>query len=176
MKVREGIGELRFTEAEINRMESIARSRGEADYLLLRLWGRRGLRVSESLGLHKRDLRDKGVWITQKGGDIVLKILPPQLYEEMGKYSAKMKPDDLLFSINRRTALNWSQQIAKEADIENWERAHPHRWRHFFGTFQARRTGRDPWKVKSLMGHKDLRPTAVYVDNLSPEEELEELS
>ena len=176
MKVREGIGELKFTEAQIVKMETVAKARGMDQYLLLRLWGRRGLRVSESLGLRRKDVRDKGVWIAQKGGEIVLKILPPEIYEELGKYASHLKADEQLFPIGRRTALNWARQIAHESGIENWERAHPHRWRHFFGTFQARRTGRDPWKVKSLMGHKDLRATSVYVDNLSPEEELQELS
>jgi hypothetical protein len=30
--------------------------------------------------------------------------------------------------------------------------------------------GRDPWKLQSLMGHRDLRATVVYVKRLSLEE------
>lgn len=133
VKVTEdGKGEVRFTQQQIEKVEEAAKARGYDAYLLLRLWGRRGLRVSETLRIVKGDVRDKGVWVWQKGGERVLKILPPEVYEELSKYCAKMKDTQPLFTITRMTAYNWSKSIAKDAGLDNWERVHPHRWRHFF--------------------------------------------
>lgn len=176
MKVREGIGELSLSSQNIEDTERFAKTSSLRDYFLLALMGRRGLRISETLQVTKERLQNGGVLVRVKGGEMVLKILPPELYKALLDYSERLPKTEQLIPIGRRQAYNLCQKYAKLAGIEQWQRAHPHRWRHYFGTFYARKTGRDPWKVKSLMGHKDLRATAIYVDNLSPEEELAELS
>lgn len=175
MKVSHGQSEVSFSEHDIERMEKIARAVDIRDYFLLALMGRRGLRVSETLLVTPETLQNGGVNIRVKGGEVTLKMLPPSLYAELLTYSKGFNPKQQLIPIQRRQAYNLCQDYAQRAGIRNWERAHPHRWRHFFGTFYAKKTGRDPWKLRSLMGHKDLRATAVYVENLSPEEELAEL-
>jgi integrase len=176
MKVRGGLGELSLTTENIETMERFARAQNLRDYFLLALMGRRGLRISETLQVTRERLQNGGVLVMVKGGEMMLKILPPTLYQEMLDYSKPLPKMEQLIPVGRRQAYNLCQKYAKLAGIEQWQRAHPHRWRHYFGTFYARKTGRDPWKVKSLMGHKDLRATAIYVDNLSPEEELAELT
>jgi hypothetical protein len=162
MKVREGVGEVKFTGAEIDKMEAVARGRDEESYLLLRLWGRRGLRVTETLKITKSDVRDKGVWISQKGGERVLKILPPEVYGELSSYASKLKVPRV-FPISRMTAYNLSQSIAKEAGIDRWERVHPHRWRHFFrnlpGSKDRQRPleGKKPHGPQGSPGNSDIR-------------------
>ena len=176
MKVHDGLAELSFTSEQIEKMEALALKENQRDYFLLALMGRRGLRVSEVLQVTPEKIQQGGVLVKVKGGSIVLRMLAPPLYKALSEYAHGLPKFDQLIPVGRRQAYNLCLKYAKEAGVQNWQRAHPHRWRHYFGTYQARRTGRDPWKVKSLMGHKDLRATAPYVDNLSPEEELQELS
>lgn len=172
---KDGVGEITPKLEQLEKIEAIAKSNSLRDYFLIALMSRRGLRVSEALQSNKERLQEGGLLLTVKGGVQVLKILPSHLYQEMVEYSKDFPKHELIIPIGRRQAYNLSIKYAKLAGIENWQRIHPHRFRHYFGTFHARRTGRDPWKVSSLMGHKDLRATKVYVEELSPEEQAEEL-
>ncbi len=167
----DGLGEISFSEQQVEAMEWFAKQVSMRDYFFLALLGRRGLRISESLQVTRERLQNNGVLVRVKGGRTVLKVLPSYLYKELVDYSEPLPKIEQIVPIGRRQGYNICLKYAKMAGVENWKRAHPHRWRAYFGTHHARRTGRDPWKVKSLMGHKDLRSTAIYVDDLSPEEE-----
>jgi len=176
VKVLAGVGEITPKVDALSRMEAIAKAECLRDYFLIALMARRGLRVSEALQVTPDRIHDQGVTVRVKGGETVLKILPPNLYSELKEYADTLPKTLQVIPLGRRQAYNLCLKYAKLAGIENWQRIHPHRLRHYFGTYQAKRTGRDPWKVRSLMGHKDLRSTAPYVDYLSPEDELAELS
>ena len=199
MRVREGAGELVLTVENVDLMEALARRESMRDYFLIALMSRRGLRVGTITGskgrttyvrkktgekvtvdvnlpgIRKSDLKADGLLVHEKGHLIRTVALPKQLLEELKENTTSFKPNELLIPITRRQAFNICLKYAKLAGIENWERMHPHRLRHFFGTYMARKLGRDPWKLKSLMGHKDLRMTMIYVENLSVEEEKEVL-
>jgi integrase len=175
MKVLRGIGEITPKSEQLDKIEAVAKSNSMRDYFLIALMGRRGLRVSEALQANRERLQDRGLLLTQKGGIQVNKVLPSSLYAELVEYSKDFPKYELIIPVTRRQAYNLCLKYAKLAGMDNWQRIHPHRFRHYFGTFHARRTGRDPWKVSSLMGHKDLRATKVYVEELSPEEQAEEL-
>ncbi|TMH96665.1 hypothetical protein E6H37_02170 [Candidatus Bathyarchaeota archaeon] len=82
----------------------------------------------------------------------------------------KVQKGERIISLTEQHGTNILRKYARLAGVPDWDRLHNHRQRAYFGTFWARKTGRDPWKVQSLMGHKDLRATAVYVEELSLEE------
>src|SRR6266571_2673614 len=84
--------------------------------------------------------------------------------------ASKARKGERIIPITEQHSTNILRKYAKLAGVPNWDRLHNHRQRAYFGTFWARKTGRDYWKVQSLMGHKDLRATAVYVEELSLEE------
>jgi len=86
------------------------------------------------------------------------------------KLASKAQMGERIISLSEQHGTNILRKYAKLAGVPDWDRLHNHRQRAYFGTFWARKTGRDPWKVQSLMGHKDLRATAVYVEELSLEE------
>ena len=126
-------------------------------------------------GIRKEDVTPDGVSVVWKGGERNFRYLPSKLARELFAYASKLHKGQKIVGFTRQRGYQLCQEYAKQAGIKDWKRVHPHRFRHYFGTFHARRTGRDPWKVSSLMGHKDLRATRVYVEELSPEEEKAEL-
>ena len=126
-------------------------------------------------GIRREDVTPEGVSVIWKGGEKTFKYLPHELAHQLFAYASGLKKGAKVVSFTRQRGYQICQEYAKRAGIRDWKRVHPHRFRHYFGTFHARRTGRDPWKVSSLMGHKDLRATRVYVEELSPEEEKAEL-
>lgn len=128
-----------------------------------------------SRGIRKEDVTPEGVSVIWKGGERNFRYLPNDLATELYAYASTLRKNGKVVGFTRQRGYQLCQEYAKRAGISDWKRVHPHRFRHYFGTFHARRTGRDPWKVSSLMGHKDLRATRVYVEELSPEEEKAEL-
>ena len=128
-----------------------------------------------SRGIRKEDVTPEGVSVIWKGGERNFRYLPNDLAKELFAYASTLHKGQKVVAFTRQRGYQLCQEYARRAGIRDWKRVHPHRFRHYFGTFHARRTGRDPWKVSSLMGHKDLRATRVYVEELSPEEEMAEL-
>ena len=126
-------------------------------------------------GIRKEDVTSEGVSVVWKGGEKNFRYLPNDLAKELYTFASSLRKNQKVVGFTRQRGYQLCQEYAKRAGISDWKRVHPHRFRHYFGTFPARRTGRDPWKVSSLMGHKDLRATRVYVEELSPEEEKAEL-
>lgn len=195
MKVKDGLSEVVLKEEQLDEMESLARSQNLRDYFLLALMGRRGLRVGTVVGnkntvrytrkktgetvickvylpgIRKEDIGADGIWVHEKGHIQRTVSVPKPLHSELRQYAAKLRKGDRLIPITVQQATNLCKKYARLANIPKWQRIHPHIFRHFFGTYMARKLGRDPWKLKSLMGHKDLRMTMVYVENLSLDEE-----
>lgn len=128
-----------------------------------------------SRGIRKEDVTPEGVSVVWKGGERNFRYLPKDLAKDLYAYASTLRRNQKVVGFTRQRGYQLCQEYAMRAGISDWKRVHPHRFRHYFGTFHARRTGRDPWKVSSLMGHKDLRATRVYVEELSPEEEKAEL-
>ena len=127
------------------------------------------------LGIRKEDVTREGVSVVWKGGERNFRYLPSELAKELFEYASNLAKGQKIVGFTRQRGYQLCQEYARLVGMRDWKRVHPHRFRHYFGTFHARRTGRDPWKVSSLMGHKDLRATRVYVEELSPEEEKAEL-
>lgn len=206
MKVsRDGRGEIRLTDKQVTSMEEEARKRSERDFLLIHLLARRGWRIGAIVGIRKKlsylrwadndkktkerveytvnlpgikpeDVFDDCVRVHLKGGYTRLDYLPQSTAESLKRYSRKISQGQRIFPITERTANYTLVKYAKLAGVPDPERMHSHRFRHYFATRWARRTGGDKFKVKSLLGHRSDDTVRVYVEDLTPEEEKELLN
>jgi integrase len=138
--------------------------------------GKKGDRVSKTYsqpGLRREDVSEDGLMLHLKGGATRLIYPGAELLRETLEYAKTVSPGDRLIQISEWHATRIMIKYAKLAGVPMAERLHNHRARHHFGTQWARKTGRDSWKVKSLLGHASPGTTAIYVDDLTVEEEKE---
>lgn len=184
----------RLNDQNVSDMERLAKQHNLRDYFMLGLIGKRGLRIGTVVGEHskhhrrnkkgelvetlvdlpgikKEDVRPDALVVHEKGGRQRIVALPGAFQREIFEFASHFRQGERIIAISEQAARLIVPKYAKLAGVEGHVR--PHMWRHYFGTKKARETGRDAWKVKSLMGHKDIRSTARYVDDLSLEEEKE---
>ena len=190
---RDGRGETRISDSQKNRMIELAQA-VPRDHLLLGLQLERGWRIGSIVGCHnkvtytrkrtgervvcivdlpgirKEDVGEETIMIHFKGGKTEPDYPGRKWLRLAQKLASKAQMGERIISLSEQHGTNILRKYAKLAGVPDWDRLHNHRQRAYFGTFWARKTGRDPWKVQSLMGHKDLRATAVYVEELSLEE------
>ncbi len=206
MKIsRDGRGEVRLTDLQVARMEEEARKRSERDFLLIHLLARRGWRIGAIVGIRKKlyysrwadasktrkervdyvvelpgikpeDVFDDCVRVRLKGGYTRLDYLPTGTARALKDYAARVPDGQRVFPITERTANYTLVKYARLAGVPDPERIHSHRFRHYFATRWARRTGGDKFKVKSLLGHRSDDTVKIYVEDLTPEEEKELLN
>ena len=190
---RDGRGETRLTDSQKNRILELAQL-VPRDLLLLGLQLERGWRIGSIGGCHnhvtytrkrtgervvcvvdlpgirKEDVGQETIMIRFKGGKIEPDYPGEKWLRLAQKLASKVQKGERIIPLSEQHGTNILRKYARLAGVPDWDRLHNHRQRAYFGTFWARKTGRDPWKVQSLMGHKDLRATAVYVEELSLEE------
>jgi integrase len=121
-------------------------------------------------GIRKEDVGEETIMIHFKGGKTEPDYPGKKWLSLAQSLASEVEKGERIISLSEQHGTNILRKYARLAGVPNWDRLHNHRQRAYFGTFWARKTGRDPWKVQSLMGHKDLRATAVYVEELSLEE------
>jgi site-specific recombinase XerD len=122
-------------------------------------------------GIKKRDLRERGVIVNRKGKGPVLVALDSALMQELRQYADPFKPEEKLFPVSEQQFYRACQSYAKVAGLEDWDRAHPHRWRHYFIDLQVERFKGDSFKIKILSGHSAVSNVEKYVHAHTPEEE-----
>ena len=190
---RDGRGETRLSDAHKTRILELAEI-VPRDHLLLGLQLERGWRIGSIVGCHNRvtytrkrmgkkavcivnlpgirkeDVGHETIMIHFKGGKTEPDYPGKKWLKLAQTLASKARKGERIIPITEQHGTNILRKYAKLAGVPNWDRLHNHRQRAYFGTFWARKTGRDYWKVQSLMGHKDLRATAVYVEELSLEE------
>jgi len=124
-------------------------------------------------GLRREDIGDDQVAVHMKGGKVEWQYVPEPYMTKLKEVAAMTHFGERLVPWTEDHANDVLVEIARAAGVPNPERIHIHRLRHYFGTHMARKIGRDPFKLKSLMGHTDIRATQKYVSELTPEEEKE---
>jgi len=132
--------------------------------------GERIVCIVDLPGIRKEDVGEETIMIHFKGGKTEPDYPGKKWLRLAQKLASKTQKGERIISLSEQHGTNILRKYARLAGVPDWDRLHNHRQRAYFGTFWARKTGRDPWKVQSLMGHKDLRATAVYVEELSLEE------
>jgi integrase/recombinase XerD len=130
-----------------------------------------GLRVSEVLNLEARDIDSKRMTIhvrSGKGQKDRMVMLSEKLLPVLREYWEKYRPTGKLFfpgkkrdrSMNDRNILMACHGMERRAGIK--KNVTPHTLRHSFAThlFEA---GTDLRTIQSLLGHRSLRTTALYI-------------
>src|SRR5256886_11721381 len=125
---------------------------------------------SDLPGIRKEDVGHETIMIHFKGGKTEPDYPGEKWLRLAQDLASKVRKGERVIPLTEQHGTNILRKYAKLAGVPNWDRLHNHRQRAYFGTYWARKTGRDYWKVQSLMGHKDLRATAVYVEELSLDE------
>ena len=190
---RDGRGETRLSDAQKNRILELTEP-VPRDHLLLGLQLERGWRIGSIVGCHnevrytrkrtgeeavcivnlpgirKEDVGQETIMIHFKGGKTEPDYPGEKWLRLAQQLSSRAHNGERIIPLTEQHSSNILRKYARLAGVPNWDRLHNHRQRAYFGTYWARKTGRDYWKVQSLMGHKDLRATAVYVEELSLEE------
>jgi integrase len=129
-----------------------------------------GLRISEVLRLTMRDLRrvglDYSLNITRskkRKATPELLPIPHELGQSLDDYiqSADLKPSALLFPGHENSYRYQVHKLARKACIENWQKIHPHSFRHGFVYHKAQK-GTHPFLLSKMVGHSSLGITLQY--------------
>ncbi len=142
--------------------------------LIVCLW-RGGLRCSEALALHPRDL-DNGVLRVRrgKGGKYRTVALDPEAWAVLTTWlerKARLGIGGPVFSTLRGEPMQTSyvrslfKRLGRKANIS--KRVHPHGCRHTFAAGLADEKV-DIRIIQRALGHSSLGTTARYVDHLNP--------
>jgi site-specific recombinase XerD len=141
--------------------------------MLMTLYGS-GLRVSELVALQATDIDSKRQLIRVrqgKGRRDREALLPVRLLESLRVYWKAAQPVDWLFPgpdpqrhITARSVRLVCRQAAEKAKLS--KRVSPHTLRHSFAT-QLLEDGVDLRTIQVLLGHRNLKTTAVYL-HISP--------
>lgn len=141
--------------------------------LMLQLMYGAGLRVSELIGLRKKDFfLDKGYGFVRggKGNKDRLFVVPAVLNGTLGEILNGLREDNTsVFSgrdgeYSSRTIQQIVKAAAKEAGLKG---VHPHTLRHSFATHLIER-GEDLLSVQALLGHASPETTMTYVHLAGP--------
>ena len=177
-----------LTSEAVDRMLALAKEESQRDYLMMLLM-RYGLRCGEITGtdtlrktpgwrglpgIHKEDLRLKGIWVKGKGyaRGIVQDTLYPlndDVMIQLRVYAEPLQPSDKLFPISEVHAERLIKKYAQLAGVEDWERIGPHRLRAFFNN-DMKRKGIDLGLRKDMMRHKSITTTMIYETGIEFEE------
>jgi integrase/recombinase XerD len=129
-----------------------------------------GLRISEILRLTVRDGRrigiDYSLSITRskkRKTQPELLPIPRELGQSLDDYiqSANLKPSERLFPGHENAYRYQVRQLARKAGIENWQKIHPHSFRHG-RVYNLASKGIHPYVLSKLMGHSSLGITLQY--------------
>lgn len=165
-----------LTGKEVQAMMHAARNgqTGERDYCLILLAFRHGMRISELLDLHYRDLdlAEGRINIRRlKNGFSTIHPLMADECEAIRRWSQSRqtwkdaKNSDALFISRRGTPLSRQQayRIIRTAGVEagTATQTHPHMLRHACGYELAER-GADTRLIQDYLGHRNIRHTVRY--------------
>ena len=133
------------------------------DRLIFRTLALSGLRRAELLALRCRDVKEGYLFVYRgKGDKDRVAPIPVKLSREVLGYihESGFEPSDRLFSIHKTRLDNLVKGYARKAGINDLT---PHSLRHYFAT-RLLELGTDLRKVQELLGHADIRTTAIYLD------------
>jgi integrase/recombinase XerD len=138
------------------------------DRAILELLYATGLRVSELVGLKKRDINLEAGFLVASGKRSKERMVPLGSYARdiIKLYLQEMKPGGIYFFYNRRGLPLTRQAIWKiirkyGLQLEHGGHVSPHTLRHTFATHLLE-GGADLRSVQILLGHEDISTTQIY--------------
>jgi integrase/recombinase XerD len=129
-----------------------------------------GLRISEVLRLMARDVRRTGIEYSlnitrskKRKAQPELLPIPRELGQAFDDYiqGEDLKPSALLFPGHENAYRYQVRELAQKASIENWQKIHPHSFRHG-RVYNLASKGIHPYTLSKLMGHSSLGITLQY--------------
>ncbi len=162
-----------FTEAEIERLMTIARKRGRyghRDATMILLAYRHGFRASEIVRLQWSDIDwERGLIHCRrtKNGTNTDHPLTGRELRGLRKLKAEQKPVSRYIFMTERgapfTADGFYKLMIRLGEKAKIASARPHRLRHSCG-FKLANDGRDTRSIQFYLGHSDIRSTCRYTD------------
>jgi integrase len=138
-----------------NRLESIIDNKNK---MLIRFLWMSGVRISEALSLHKKDIDFKNYvmrikWLKNRKYNERIVPIHPKLKDILEMYTAAMNLEDRIFPFTRQRA--W--QITTL-----WLDGNPHKLRHSFAVNWLRCNG-DLVTLHRILGHSKIQTTMEYL-------------
>lgn len=145
-----------WTRDQINNMISQIEDSGDA--MLLRFLWLSGVRISEAIGLKKKDIDIQNYvmtvsWLKNRKYKYRVVPLHPRLRDILQLYIAGMNQEDRLFPYSR--VQGW--RIVKK-----WTKGYPHQFRHSFAVNWLRCNG-DIVILHRILGHSKIQTTMEYL-------------
>lgn len=112
-------------------------------------------------GLLVTDLHDGSIWVRGKGGTEKEQPLPSKLYARLQAYIGKRKSGKI-FDLGSEGLYKMVRRYAQRAGVGEWDKVHPHRFRHYYIRSVYRKT-KDPVMTQALARHKDFNMTNHYI-------------
>ena len=158
------------------------------DLAILTLMLGTGIRISECIGLDKKDidLNNNSFIVTRKGGDRVILYFSDEVRatlkdylmwldiqkKEQTKFGLALKDNNALFvsSIGNRISIRALQNIVSKyaSHAAPLKKISPHKLRSTYGTNLYRET-QDIYVVADVLGHKDVNTTKKHYADMSDE-------
>jgi site-specific recombinase XerD len=131
------------------------------DRMIVKMLYATGVRVSELVNIRKKDIDiDRNtIKVFGKGAKERIVLMPPELSEEIWKYTETMSPEDRLFRLTPRTIQRDIKTLGKRAGIN--KNITPHKLRHSFATHMLQNGG-NVVAIQKLLGHTSLNTTQIY--------------
>lgn len=177
-KLKKSLPKYLTLDESIRLLESVDGNNQERDYCILTLFLNCGLRISELVGLNRRDIQEDSLRVLGKGNKVRVIYLNDACQEALRRYLAVRRPitgrdADALFlsSQNERVSRSTVHAMVKKrlsaAGIDPSEYS-SHKLRHTAATLMLQ-NGVDVRAVQEVLGHDHLNTTEIYthVDNES---------
>lgn len=174
---------------EIQRTLDVAKKLDPQRWVIMRLWGPppfgSGLRNGEVVGNHRNGSNLPGAQIEDYRGDGHIYIrgkknhidkwpipldLGPVIKEIIG---SRVKGP--IFTVSGYadpvgTMDHFLKVCMREAGIDDYEKIWPHRFRHAFAHYFARKYEKNPVTLKGVMRHKNINQTMTYINELEQDD------
>ena len=175
-KLKKSLPKYLTLDESLRLLDSVDGKNQERDYCILTLFLNCGLRISELVGLNRRDIQGDSLRVLGKGNKVRIIYLNDACQEALKKYLAVRRPitgrdADALFlsSQNERVSRSTVHAMVKkrlaEAGIDASEYS-AHKLRHTAATLMLQ-NGVDVRAVQEVLGHDHLNTTEIYthIDN-----------
>ncbi|SDW49477.1 Site-specific recombinase XerD [Lachnospiraceae bacterium KHCPX20] len=158
------------------------------DYLICKIMGTTGIRVSECVGLNLDDIdfKNKSLSIIRKGKKKAHVYISDTLARELTEYIEDVRPlfhpldsEQALFLVSVgkykgcRLTVRSVQRLIKKyaiaAGVSNASEFSPHTLRHSFAMNAMKESGGNIRLTQQLLGHESITTTTVYVQALDDE-------